>query len=120
MFEKKGYIVVPKDRAGAEEALLEIVLESGGDDVQEDGENWEILTPPERLEPVREAITVKGIPHTTAQVSMVPKTTVKLEGKKAQQLLAMMEGLEEHDDVQNVWANFDIDENEIDAQRAVS
>ena len=119
MFEKKGYIVIPK--AGAsEDALLEIVLEAGGDDVREDGASWEVLTPPDRLEQVREAIAGKGIAVTTAEVSMVPKNTVKVEGKKAHQVLAMMEGLEEHEDVQNVWANFDIDESEMDEQRAAS
>jgi len=119
MFEKKGYIVVPKESA-LEDALLEVVLEAGGDDVKEDGTNWEVLTPPERLEQVRETLSGKGINVSTAELSMVPKNTVKLEGKKAQQLLSMMEGLEEHDDVQNVWANFDIDEAEIDEERAAS
>ena len=119
MFEKKGYIVVAKSSV-PEEALLELVLESGGDDVREDGTNWEVLSPPERLEQVRESIAAKGIPVATAEVSMVPKNTVKLEGKKAQQVLSMMEGLEEHEDVQNVWANFDIDEAEMDEERAAS
>jgi YebC/PmpR family DNA-binding regulatory protein len=119
MFEKKGYIVVPKSGV-AEEALLELVLESGGDDVREDGTNWEVLSAPERLEQVREAIAAKSIGVSTAEVSMVPKNTVKLEGKKAQQVLSMMEGLEEHEDVQNVWANFDIDEAEMDEERAAS
>ena len=118
MFEKKGYLVVSKAKA-SEDLLLEVVLEAGGEDVRDDGDSWEILSPPERLEQVREAIAGKGIEITSAEISMIPKNTVKLEGKKAQQLLAMMEGLEEHDDVQNVWANFDIDESEIE-QRAAS
>src|SRR5262245_9265660 len=119
MFEKKGYIVVAKSSV-AEDALLELVLESGGDDVRDDGANWEVLSPPERLEHVREAIAGKGIGVSTAEVSMVPKNTVKIEGKKAQQVLSMMEGLEDHEDVQNVWANFDIDEAEMDEERAAS
>ena len=119
MFEKKGYIVVAKDKA-TEEALLEVVLDAGGDDVRDDGENWEVLTPQDRLHAVHEALGGKGIAATSAEVSMVPKNTVKIEGKKAQQLLSMMEALEEHDDVQNVWANFDIDEAEITEQRAAS
>jgi len=119
MFEKKGYIVVPK--AGAtEDTLMEAVLEAGGDDVRDDGSNWEVLTPPERLETVRGAIAGKGVAVATAEISMVPKNTVKVEGKKAQQVLAMMEGLEEHEDVQNVWANFDIDDADLDEQRAAS
>ena len=119
MFEKKGYIVIPKDKA-SEEALLEVVLDAGGDDVRDDGGNWEVLSPPERLHAVNEALSGKGIPATSAEISMVPKNTVKIEGKKAQQLLSMMEALEEHEDVQNVWANFDIDEAEITEQRAAS
>ena len=119
MFEKKGYIVVPKANL-AEDALLELVLEAGGDDLKDDGTNWEVLTPPDRLEQVREAMTTKGVAAATAEVSMVPKNTVKVEGKKAQQVLNMMEGLEDHEDVQNVWANFDIDEAEMDEQRAAS
>jgi YebC/PmpR family DNA-binding regulatory protein len=119
MFEKKGYIVVPKEKA-SEDLLMEIALDAGGDDVRDDGASWEILSPPERLEQVREAIVAKGVAVTSAEVSMVPKNTVKLEGKKAQQLLSMMEGIEEQEDVQNVWANFDIDESEIGEERAAS
>jgi YebC/PmpR family DNA-binding regulatory protein len=119
MFEKKGYIVVPKGK-GSEEDLLDVVLEAGGDDVRDDGDNWEILTPQNRLETVKEALSSRKIQPTTAEVSMVPKTTVKVEGRKAQQLLSMMEALEDHDDVQNVWANFDIDEAEITEQQAAS
>jgi len=119
MFEKKGYIVVPKGH-GSEEVLLEIVLEAGGDDVRDDGENWEVLTPPDSLEVVREALNGRGLPVSTAEVSMVPKNTIKLEGKKVQQLMTMMEVLEDHDDVQNVWANFDIDDAEISEAQAAS
>ncbi len=119
MFEKKGYLVIEKNAAG-EEVLLEVVLEAGGDDVRDDGANWEVLTPPDRLEEVKEALNAKGIPSTTSELSMVPKTSVKVEGKRARQLLTMMEALEDHDDVQNVWANFDIDESEITEDRAAS
>ena len=119
MFEKKGYIVLSKNKA-SEETLLEVVLEAGGDDVRDDGDNWEILTPPERVHAVKEVLAGRGIPVASAEVSMVPKNTVRLEGKKAQQLLSMMEALEEHEDIQNVWANFDIDEAEITEQRAAS
>jgi len=119
MFEKKGYMVVPKG-SGSEEALLEVVLEAGGDDVRDDGENWEVLSPPDRLESVREALTSRKIPVTSAEVAMVPKTTVKIEGKKAQQVMTMIDALEEHDDVQNVWANFDMNDAEIAEQQAAS
>ena len=119
MFEKKGYLIVPKS-AGPEERILELVLEAGGEDLRDDGDNWGIFTSPEALDPVKETLTAGKISPTTAEVSMVPKTSVKLEGKKAQQLLAMMEALEDHDDVQNVWANFDIDDAEITEERAAS
>jgi YebC/PmpR family DNA-binding regulatory protein len=119
MFEKKGYLVIAKDKAD-EETLLEVVLDAGGDDVRDDGGSWEVLTPPDRLEGVKEAVAARGIPVATAEISMVPKTNVKVHGKQAQQLLALMEALEEHDDVQNVWANFDMDEAEITEQRAAS
>jgi len=119
MFEKKGYLVVAKSAAN-EDTLMEVVIDAGGEDVREDGDNWEIFTPTERLEQVREAISGKGIAVATAELSMVPKNTVKVEGKNAQRVLAMMEGLEEHDDVQNVWANFDIDDAEIGEERAAS
>ena len=119
MFEKKGYIVLSKDKA-SEETLLEVVLEAGGDDVRDDGDNWEVLTPPDRVHAVKEVLAARGIQAASAEVSMVPRNTVRLEGKKAQQLLAMMEALEEHEDIQNVWANFDIDEAEISEQRAAS
>jgi YebC/PmpR family DNA-binding regulatory protein len=119
MFEKKGYLVVPK--AGtSEDALMELVIEAGGDDVRDDGDNWEVFTPSDRLEQVREALTKKNVTVATGEISMVPKNTVKVEGKKAQQVLSMMDGLEEHDDVQNVWANFDIDAAEIGEERAAS
>src|SRR5262245_54111918 len=119
MFEKKGYIVVAKAAAN-EDTLMEVIIEAGGDDVRDDGDNWEVFTPTDRLEQVREAITSKGIAVATAELSMVPKNTVKVEGKNAQRVLSMMEGLEEHDDVQNVWANFDIDDAEIGEERAAS
>ncbi|HEV8119542.1 MAG TPA: YebC/PmpR family DNA-binding transcriptional regulator [Candidatus Polarisedimenticolia bacterium] len=119
MFEKKGYLVVPK-LATSEDALMELVLEAGGDDVRDDGDNWEVFTPSDRLEQVREALSKRNVSVATAEISMVPKNTVKIEGKKAQQVLSMMDGLEEHDDVQNVWANFDIDAAEIGEERAAS
>jgi YebC/PmpR family DNA-binding regulatory protein len=119
MFEKKGYLVVAKAAAN-EDTLMEVVIEAGGDDVRDDGDNWEIFTPTDRLEQVREAIAGRGIAIGTAELSMVPKNTVKVEGKNAQRVLAMMEGLEEHDDVQNVWATFDIDDSEIGEERAAS
>ncbi len=112
MFEKKGYFVVEK-AATSEDKLMDIVLNAGADDMREDGENFEVYSSPENFEAVKIAMEQAGIPITHAEVSMIPQNNVKLEGKNAQTLLKLMEALEEHEDVQNVWANFDIDEAEL-------
>ncbi len=114
MFHKKGYIVVERKDA-PEETLLEVVLEAGGEDVKEEGSNWEIYTPPEVFEAVRDALKAKGIPIAAEELGMIPQNEVKLEGKQAVQMLKLMEALEEHDDLTHVWANFDIEEKEIEA-----
>lgn len=112
MFKRKGYIVVEKNKA-SEEQLLEIVLSSGAEDLRDDGSNWEIITPPENYEAVLEALKQNNIEVATSNIGYIPQTYVKVQGKEAQQLLRLMEELEEHDDVQHVWANFDISEEEI-------
>jgi YebC/PmpR family DNA-binding regulatory protein len=117
MFHKKGYIVVEKSKAD-EEKLMGAVLEAGADDLQDDEDNWEVLSTPESFPSVNEAVKGLGIEPATAQVSMIPQNYVKLEGKPAQQMVKLMEGLEEHDDVQHVWSNFDISEKEIEASLA--
>jgi YebC/PmpR family DNA-binding regulatory protein len=117
MFHKKGYIVVEKSKAD-EEKLMGAVLEAGADDLQDDEDNWEVLSTPESFPSVNEAVKALGIEPATAQVSMIPQNYVKLEGKPAQQMVKLMEGLEEHDDVQHVWSNFDISEKEIEASLA--
>jgi YebC/PmpR family DNA-binding regulatory protein len=117
MFQTKGYFVVECDKIGEEE-LLEIALEAGAEDVNEDGSNWEIFTPPETFEAVREALRAKEVPLEAEELSMIPQSNVKLEGKSAQQMLRLMEALEDHEDTQNVWANFDIEEKEIEAAMA--
>lgn len=114
MFDKKGYLVVERKDV-SEEALLEIVLEAGGEDVKEDGSNWEIYTTPEAFESVRDALKAKDVPLAAEELGMIPQTSVKLEGKQAQQMLKLMDALEELDDLTNVWANFDIEEREIEA-----
>jgi YebC/PmpR family DNA-binding regulatory protein len=108
MFERKGYFVVDKSVAG-EEQLLEIVLEAGGEDIREDEGNFEILTTPESFETVKAALESAGIATSVAEISMLPQNFVKLAGKEAQSMLKLMEALEDHEDIQNVWANFDID-----------
>ncbi len=112
MFDKKGYLVV--ERKGiSDEEVFEQAIEAGADDIREDGENLEVLTPTDRLEAVHEALSKSGVQIAAAQIAMVPKTTVKLEGSSVKKILGMMEALEDHDDVQHVWSNFDIDPAEI-------
>lgn len=115
MFDRKGYIVVEKAAAG-EDKLLEIALGAGAEDLREDGDSFEIITAPEEMEGVRAALEAAGIPMTTAEISMIPQNYVKLEGKNAQTMLKLMEALEDHEDIQNVYSNFDIDESEFDAE----
>jgi YebC/PmpR family DNA-binding regulatory protein len=117
MFSKRGYIVVEKSKAD-EEKLMNAVLEAGAEDFQDDDDNWEILTTPENFQAVHEAVKALGIEPATASVSMIPQNYVKLEGKPAQQMVKLMEALEEHDDVQHVYSNFDIEEKEIEASLA--
>ena len=112
MFHKKGSIVVEKS-AIDEEKLMEIALEAGADDIQEDSGNFEILTAPGNFEAVTEALSKNNIPTISADLAMVPQTWIKLTGKEAQQVLKLVEALEDHDDVQHVWANFDIAEEEL-------
>jgi YebC/PmpR family DNA-binding regulatory protein len=112
MFERKGYFVVEKSSID-EEKLLEIALGSGADDLREDDSNFEIFSTPETFDTVRSALESAGIETAAAEISMLPQNYVKLEGKNAQTMLKLMEALEEHEDVQNVWANFDIDESEF-------
>jgi YebC/PmpR family DNA-binding regulatory protein len=116
-FQRKGHLVVPKEMAG-EDKLLNLVLEAGGEDLRDDGSTWEVITPPEAFEAVRDALTGAGIQPASAEISMIPQNYIKLTGQQAQQMLRLVEALEEHDDVQHVYANFDIDESEI--QEAVA
>ncbi|HXM51054.1 MAG TPA: YebC/PmpR family DNA-binding transcriptional regulator [Pyrinomonadaceae bacterium] len=114
LFEKKGYIVIDKT-AKPEEELFEIAIEAGADDLRDDEDNFEIITSPENFEGVQSAIKAAGIEPQMAEVSMVPQTYVKLEGSSAQTMLRLMEAIEDHDDVQKVYANFDIDEADMAA-----
>jgi YebC/PmpR family DNA-binding regulatory protein len=114
LFEKKGYIVVDKS-ARPEEELFDIAIEAGADDLRDDEDNFEIITSPENFEGVQTAIKSAGIEPQVAEVSMVPQTYIKLEGSNAQTMLRLMEAIEDHDDVQKVYANFDIDEADMAA-----
>ena len=114
MFSKRGYVIVEKDKAG-EDTLLELVTEAGADDMKDDGGNWEILSAPENFHNVVEKLKAADITPSAAEVSMVPQNYVKLSGKPAEQMLRLMEELEDHEDVQHVYANFDIEEAEMHA-----
>jgi YebC/PmpR family DNA-binding regulatory protein len=107
MFDKKGMITVDKVRI-EEDRLISLALEGGAEDVREEDSLFEIITQPENFETVREALERAKVPMTSAQVTMVPKSTVTLVGDKAEQTLQLTEELEDHDDVQTVAANFDI------------
>ena len=109
LFHKKGDIVIPKT-AAKEDDLMGIVLEAGADDLKDDGENWEVITDPSSFEAVVEAVKKAGIQPVSATVAMVPQNYIKLEGQQATTMIRLIEALEEHDDVQNVHANFDIDQ----------
>ncbi len=117
MFSRKGYIVVEKAKAD-EEKLLSAVLDAGADDMLDDDENWEVLSDPAAYETVLAAVKGLGIEPLKAEVSMVPQNYVKLQGKEASQMIKLMDALDDHDDVQNVWSNFDIEEKEIEASLA--
>ncbi len=109
MFHKKGDIVVPKS-AAKEDDLMGIVLEAGAEDLRDDGDNWEVLSEPSAYETVLEAVKKAGIEPVSSSVSMIPQNYIKLEGAAATQMIRLMEALEEHDDVQNLHSNFDIDQ----------
>ncbi|GIU82037.1 MAG: YebC/PmpR family DNA-binding transcriptional regulator [Acidobacteria bacterium] len=113
MFEKKGLIVVEKS-AKSEDELLELVIEAGADDMKTEEDVYEIYTSPENFDAVEEAIRRAGITPRMAEISMIPKTYVRLEGEDAKKMIKLYEVIEDHDDVQKVYANFDIDESELD------
>ncbi len=110
IFEKKGLIIVEKDKVD-EDTLMDACLEAGADDIKDSGTEWEIETAPEELSKVKKALEDKGLELLSAKVTMVPTNIVKVEDEnQAQKLIALMNALEENDDVQNIYANFDIPE----------
>jgi YebC/PmpR family DNA-binding regulatory protein len=113
MFQKRG--VVHVDKTGIDEdRVMELALEAGADDVSDAGETFEVISSPESLETVRTAIEGAGLRLTSAEVTMVPKSTVRLTGSPAASALKLLEALEDHDDVQNVSANLDVDPAELE------
>jgi YebC/PmpR family DNA-binding regulatory protein len=117
LFTKRSMISIAKDKA-SEETLMDPVLEAGADDLRDEGASWEIVSAPENHAAVVEAVKKLGVEPDNAEVAMVPSDYIKLEGKQAQQMLKLMEALEDHDDTKNVWSNFDVDEQEIEASLA--
>jgi YebC/PmpR family DNA-binding regulatory protein len=110
MFDRRGLVLLDKSSAPEEDALLGIVLDAGADDLRDSGEQWEVVTDPESLVRVRRALEENGVTIVSAELTMLPKTTVPLDGTKADAVLRLIETLEELDDVQAVHSNFDIPE----------
>jgi YebC/PmpR family DNA-binding regulatory protein len=107
-FERKGFFAIEKSAVG-EDKLMEIALEAGADDLQtEDAEAFEVYTSPENFEQVRQALEKNNIPTIEAKLGQVPQTYVKIDEGKAKSMMRLMEMLDDHDDVQNVWSNFDV------------
>lgn len=107
MFDKKGYILVEGGKV-EEDSLLSLVLEAGAEDMRRDVDHFEIITSPGDFEPVKKAIENAGIPVALAEVTMVPQNYIDLDDKNAEQVLRLVEAIEDHEDVQNVYANFNV------------
>jgi len=115
MFERKGYVVVEKDGAD-EDTVMEAAIEAGAEDIRDGTDAWEITTAPDQFEKVVEAVKAAGIQPAMAEIQMAPKSTVRVEGEEAvRKILKFLDALEDHDDVQHVWANYDIDDEVVEA-----
>jgi len=108
MFEPKGVLTVAASKAPAEDALMEMAIECGAEDVQREDDVWRITTAPTEFIAVKDAITDRGLEADSAELTMLPSNTVRVEGGDAEKVLRLIEALEDHDDVQKVFANFDI------------
>ncbi|MBZ5646849.1 MAG: YebC/PmpR family DNA-binding transcriptional regulator [Acidobacteriia bacterium] len=113
MFHKKGSVVVPKS-AVKEDDLMGVVLDAGAEDLRDDGDNWEVITDPHGYEPVLEAVKKANLPIVTSEIAMLPQNYIKLEGQQASTMIRLLEALEDHDDVQHVYSNFDIDQKALE------
>jgi YebC/PmpR family DNA-binding regulatory protein len=109
LFQKKGYLAIEKDKA-TEDAVMEAAIEAGAEDVRSTDQYHEVVTEPEAFAEVKAQLEAKKIPLVVSELSMIPTTEVNLDQKKADQMVRLMEALEDHDDVQHVWANFDFEE----------
>ena len=110
MFQRKGVIVVEKAVAPDEERLLELALEGGAEDLTDSESSWDIVTAPQDFKAVQAALESAGVPIFSAEISMLPQSTIPVEGSEATAVLRLIDALEDLDDVQNVYANFDIPE----------
>lgn len=117
MFDQKGVIAVSKDKVNEDELMM-IALEAGAEDVRDEGDSFDVLTAQQDFETIRTALVNRGIEPVRAMVSRIPQSTVSVEGKDAEQVLRLLEVLEDHDDVQNVYANFDIDDSVLEGMNA--
>lgn len=117
MFEKKGVITVDKTKI-EEDALMTAALEAGADDLKDDGDLWEVVSAPDAHQGVLDAVKTLGLETASAEIAMVPKNLIHLEGRQAQQMLKLLEALEDNDDTKSVWSNVDIDEKDIEASLA--
>ena len=114
MFERKSQIIVDAEKA-TEDHLMALALDAGADDIRDAGGAWEIISPPEAHEAVQQTLEKANVPTESAEVAMIPKNTVKLEGKNAANMLKLYDNLDEHDDVQSVYGNYEVDEAEVEA-----
>lgn len=114
MFERKGHLLIPKDGAPGEDDVLELALEAGAEDLRDEGDQWEIVTSYADLGKVRQAIEARGLPIATAETTMLPKDLVSLQADQARKVLRLVEALEDLDDVQEVYSNFDISDEILD------
>ncbi len=109
LFQKKGYLTIEKDKA-TEDAVMEAAIEAGADDARLAGDVYEVICAPEVFPDVKAKLEERHLPLAMAEVEMIPTTEVALDQRKADQMMRLMEALEDHDDVQHVWANFDFEE----------
>jgi len=114
MFSKKGIISVPV-KVTTEDDLMMATLDAGTEDIEQDEENFRLKTEPNKMEAVKKALEANNIKYESAEITMEPSNTVKVEGKNAESLLKLMEALEEHEDIQNIYSNFDIDQKTLEA-----
>ena len=114
MFERKSQIIIDGEKTN-EDQLMGIALDAGADDIRDQDGAWEVLSTPEMHDAVLAALDKAGIPNESAEIAMVAKNTIKLEGKNANAMLKLYDSLEEHDDVQSVYGNYEVDEAEVEA-----